>query len=202
MTYEDIIDELILETGGDVDDTDLRAKFLSYLKSSLRRFPQFSKDKFFFEQKTGTLSSGSRSMTLPAGMVDTFLVYVVTDNLHQKIEMPGPEVFNSKVNLAGSGVPDYGIIRGDTIEFEIAANQNLQILFESFVEVDDIEEADTFGDTSDKVEVMKDGAKMIYYDYQEDDAKSAKFENRFAPALADMKRTFNRRNSPTHVEEA
>jgi len=203
MTFEDLIDEIVGQVGGDADDTALRAKMLVNIKSALRRFPTFSKDKVFQEQKSGTLTSGSRTMALPAGIVEVSNIYCRRNDRNELIEQPGEQVFNSKVNASGSGYPLFAIIRGSTVEFDQAADQNYTIYFESFIEIDDVEEADTWIGSSSDAETLKDGAKYYYYLYQEEGASlAAEYKSNFITALNKMEIAFSRKNTPNYVEEA
>jgi hypothetical protein len=202
MLISDIRDEIITEVGGDVTDSDLQAKTLGFIKAALRRFPRFTRNRMVRSQKTATLSAGGQSVAVPSGVVDILQAFYVTDGRREEITRPKLARFNEEYRTNVYGHPNYLIVRGSTVEFDRLADKDYAITFECNIEIDAVAAADTWGFSSDRAEIMKDGAKAYYYGYVEDEAKESKSFSLFKAGLDALEREYSREETADHVEEA
>lgn len=202
MTIDDIIDELVLETGGDSDDTELRATWLSLIKAALRRFPRHAQNRMFRSKESGSLIAAAQTMNLPDGVVMVDIVFYESEGKRFVLDRPKVDRFTELYNSSVTGAPQAFIIRGNVVEFDRVADQAYTIYFESFVSIDDVAADDTWGHSSDRVEVLKDGAKWYYYNgIAEDVEKAAGSKTDFAAGLKELSKEFQVEEMPDHVEE-
>jgi len=204
MTVEDLIDEMISQVGaaGDLEDTDLRLAMLNGLKSSLRKMPLQARDKGMRAKSTASLAAAAQSVAVPAGTREIIQVFIQTGGARYEVFMPGLTVFNSCYNSNGSARPVYYIVRGSTVEFNTPADQAYTVSFETFIEIDDIDEATDLTFTSDVLEIVKDGAKATYYlGYEEDEAKHGIHNEEFKSGCRRLDAKYLREEYPDSVQE-
>ena len=202
MLISDLRDEIITEVGGDVSDSDLQAKVIGFIKSALRRFPRFSRNRMVRAQKTATLSAGGQTVAVPSGVVDILQAFYVYDGRREEITRPKLSRFNEEYRTDEVGHPYYFIIRGAEVEFDRPADMEYTIYFECNIEIDAVAASDTWAYSSDRAEIMKDGAKAYYYGYVEDEAKESKSLSLFKAGLDALEREYSREEVADHVEEA
>lgn len=202
MLISDLIDEIITEVGGDVTDTDLQTKTLGFIRSALRRFPRFTRNRMVRSQKSGSLSASAQTMAVPSGVVDILAAYYLEAGERKDIFRPKLPRFTEEYRSTGNGSPQYFIVRTNTVEFDRPADQAYTIYFECNIEIDDVDSTDTWAHSSDRAEIMKDGAKAYYYGYVEDEAKESKSLTLFKAGLDALEREYAREELADHVEEA
>lgn len=204
VTLQEMAVEICTEVGGDTSDTTLLAKIVIFIKSALRKFPLYTRNKYLIDTKTATLSSGSASVTIPSGLIEVRDCYYVSDNLRVRIEKLSYEKFNDEYSPGGSGAPEYYRIVGNTVEFNHPAAQDYTIYFEGKVSsVDSMTSSSTFGGSDEVVEVVKDGAKAIYYlTYTEDEQIGMIFEAKFKDGLNTLDAQYMTQDLSSHVEES
>lgn len=202
MQISEIRDEIISEVGGDVTDSDLQAKVLGFMKSALRRFPRFTRNRMLRSQKTATLAAGAQTVAVPSGVVDILQAFYVTDGRREEITRPKLARFNEEYRTNVTGHPNYFIVRGATVEFDRLADQAYTIHFECNAEIDAVAAGDTWAYSSDRAEILKDGAKAYYFGYVEDEAKEGKSFQLFKAGLDALEREYSREETADHVEEA
>lgn len=203
MIISDLITEMIREVGGEVDDTELETEFLGYVKAALRRFPRFCRNRMLLSQKTATLASGAQTVALPSGVISILQAfYTDTDGNRIEIDRSKLKKFNEQYNSSVTGHPFYFIVRGNTVEFDRKADQAYTITFECTIEIDDVASDDTWAYSSDRAEIMKDGAKSYYYGSVEDDNQETKKLTLFNAGLKKLEAEYVREETADHVEEA
>lgn len=204
MLISDIRDEIISEIGQDTSDTDFQTKMLKYMKSALRRFPRFARNRMLVSTKSGSLSAAASTMSLPDTIVSVRKCwYQTTDNRRVEITRPGTDTFTEEYRGNGSGAPNYFIVRQDTVEFDRPADQAYTIYFESFIEIDDVAAGDTWAHSNDRAEILKDGAKMNYYVQDAEDMEKGSFyADLFAKNLKLLEAEYLREEFPDYVEES
>jgi len=203
MLYSAIVTEIINEVGGDSSDTTLSTLVLGFVKSALRRFPRHTRSRFLYTAKSVTLAQAATSATLPTGFVRERAVYYVDDGNRVDIEKLSFDDFNSQYNSSASGTPQNGYrIIGNAIEFLRAADKAYTIYIECLQEIDDIESTDTFPGDSSIVEILKDGAKYYYYDYEEDEKRCMDKLALFKAGLDKLDADFLSDDIPDHINES
>lgn len=202
MLISEIRDDIILDIGGDADDTELQTKVLAWIKSALRRFPRWCRGRLLRTTKSGTLSAAATTMTLPTGTRQIFQVYYLTsDNKRIEITMPGLKFFNEQYRGNDTGVPEYCIVRGNTVEFNRKNDSARTIYFEAQGEISSVSSSDTWSWSEDESEILKDGVKFYYYSYKEDEEQKAEYKSLFKAGLDDIDAQYVREEIPDHVEE-
>lgn len=202
MLIRDIVAELVLEVGGDSDDTDLSSKMLGFIKSALRRFPRFTRNRMVRAQKTATLAAGGQTVAVPSGVVDILQAFYTDESSRQEITRPKLLRFNEEYRTNVYGHPNYFIVRGATVEFDRPSDKAYTIIFECNIEIDAVASSDTWAYSSDRAEILKDGAKAYYFGYVEDEAKESKSLSLFKAGLDALDREYEREETADHVEEA
>lgn len=205
MLVSEILTEVVTEVGADADDTALPTKLLGFAKSALRRFPRFSRNRITQGRVSGTLSAGASTMTLPAGLNMISQVFYEEDGERREIERPKLKEFNSRYRGNSIGNPEYCIVRADadgvqTVEFNVKADKNYTVYFESSIDIDDISASDTWPYSSDRAEILKDGIKWYYYRSIDDDL-AGDHKTDFGAGLKELEREFMREEMPDHVQE-
>lgn len=206
MTIQDIIDEVIQQVGGDVDDTELSTKLLIDAKSALRRFPIFRKTGICKSIASGSLYSAASTMTKPSGVVQIIGDAWIEENgnrfeiIHEKNEANFRDIYRG----SSSGRPQYFhlVANSNTIEFDRKADQAYTVYFPALISIANITAATVWSYTDEEAEILKDGIKMNYYDTEEDDTLSSKFEARFSAGLAKLEEKWMREEYPDYIEEA
>lgn len=188
MIINDILAEIISEVGGDASDTTLTTKMLGFFKAGYRHLPAFCRDRNFLGQDTLIVTSGTSTGDLDD--IDGFIrereVWFVGDNLiHIPIYKPPSTMYWHKVVTPNSqGKPFYYRIYDRTIELDKKAAGDLTIGIDYFKAVSVITGTDTWKADEQVLEAAKHFCKMIYWQYEEDEAKAAR-EGSLAKALAD-----------------
>lgn len=202
MLISTIRDEIITEIGGDTSDTDLATKVLQFINSALRKFPLWTRSRFMFTTKSGTLSSGSNSITLPTGIVNERDVYYISSGNRMRIERPpSNSYFNDALNTSATGAPNLYNIIGQTVYFDRTADQDYTIYFECVQEKDGVLAGDTFSADSMVTEVLKDGAKSYYYRYVEDDVPAKDYLQLFKNGLDELDSKYMASELGSHIDE-
>ena len=202
MLISTIRDEIITEVGGDTTDTALATKVLGFVNSALRKFPLWSRSVFMYTTKSGTLSSGASSMSLPSGVVTIRDVYYLSSNNRMRIEKPKSNAyFNDAVNTAATGNPNFYNVIGQTVYFDRSATDNTVIYFECAQEKDGVVATDTFTADTMVVEVLKDGVKSYYYRYVEDDAAAKDSLTLFKNGLDELDSKYMASELGSHIDE-
>lgn len=203
MLFSALVDEVITEVGGDVDDSDLSDKVLGFTKSALRRFPRFARNRMIRAKKSGSLSAAAQTMSVPSGVVDILALFFEDSGTGKRRDIPRPglRIFNEAYTSSGSGYPNFAIIRTNTVEFDRPADQAYTIYFEVNQEIDDIAAGDTVAFSSDRIEILKDGIKYYYYKYVEDAELREESKAVFKGGLDELKKEYQREEMPDHVEE-
>ena len=204
LTLQEMAVEICTEVGGDTSDTTLLTKIVSFIKSALRKFPLYTRNKYIVDVKTGTLSSGNYSMSIPSGLIEPRDVYYVSGENRMIIERRSYGEFNREFQPSGSGAPETYRIVGDTVEFNHAAAQDYTIYFEGKCSsVDALTSGTTFTGSDEIVEVAKDGAKAIYYlTYTEDAQIGMVFEAKFKDGLNTLDGQYMVQDLSSHVGES
>jgi len=171
VLISDIIGEVIVDVGGDVADTELTTNLLSWAKSTLRRFPLFTRSRLLKTTSTITLSSGANSASLPTGFLRETFVFRKSSG--SDIEIEKHPSFKSVVNTSSSGTPLYYEIIGSTIYFDKNANADYTVYIEHSKEIDNVAAGDTWAYSSTMAEILKDGMKYYYFSNAEDRASAS-----------------------------
>ena len=203
MTIDDIVDEIIAETGGDSADTDLVTKMFGFVKAALRRLPRFMLSRSLLTTTSISLSAEANSASLPAGFVREKQVYR-RDSGGAKVEITHPPYFDfHNVNNNDTGAIYHYDILGKTIYFDHKSEAADTIYVECFKnDTSTLVIGDTFVGNDDEVEILKDMTKYIYYkDYEEDTEKAAASKQDAADGIASVKSDYMRKQQ-THVEES
>ena len=201
--YSAIRDEIIVEIGGDVNDNILSTNIFSFIKSALRRFPRHTRSRFLFTTKTASLTTGNYSVSLPSGFIRERSVYYIDSGARIYIEKLSFDDFNEQFNSTATGSPQSGYrIIGSTMEFLRSADTNYTIYIECLKEIDSVETTDTFSGDSSVIEILKDGAKYYYYDYEEDDKRAGDKLALFKAGLDKLESDFLSDEIPSHIGEA
>lgn len=201
MTFATIRNEIITEVGGDTSDTSLQTLILGFIKSTLRRFPRHTRSRFLNTTKFVTLASGSSSATLPSGFIREQAVYYVDNGGRIDIPKLSFDDFNRQFNSISVSEPTGYRIIGSTIEFLTSADKAYTIYLECSAEIDDIAAGDSFTGDSSIVEILKDGAKHYYYDYEEDDPKASEKLGLFKVGLDKLESDFLNDELPDYISE-
>lgn len=202
MLFSAIVTEIIKETGGDINDTDLQTLIFGFLKSALRRFPRHTRSRFILSTKSASLSSGNYSITLPTGFIRERSVYYIDEGERKTIDITSFDQFNELFSSTSTGSPKEYRIIGSTMEFTRSADKAYTIYIEGSYEIDDVLVTDTFIGDSSVVEILKDGTKYIYFsDYQEDQTKGAEKLSLFNSGLQQLESSFIEDELPDYVEE-
>ena len=203
MTVQEIRDEIIVEIGGDSSDTTLLANILQFIKTGLRRFPLFSKQRLLLTTKYATLSAGEQTLTLPSDFISERAIYHVKSGKRKRIEKQYTDTFNDSFSSDASSdtISGYRII-DDYIEFTVKAETTLTIYIEYYKEVDDVSLTDTFFGSSAMAEVTKDFAKYYYFMYEEDENKANHFIALAGAGLRELDAQKLEEELPSYVEEA
>ncbi len=206
MLISEIINEIISEVGGDVDDTDLQGKLLTCAKGALRRFPLFCRNRLLIDTSYATLSSGANYITTPTGFIreaNNRSVYYIESGTRKYIDKLTTSQFGDKVNTTTSGKPAFYHIVENVIEFDKNADADLVIYVEHIQEVDNVIATTNFFGSSEMLEVLKDGMKYTYYsDYVEDPAKGGEKLNLFKIGLDTLEEKFMIDEQGSHVGES
>lgn len=177
LTIEEVITEIVTEVGGDTSDTTFAATMLVFLKSGMREFPAFVKDRLLLTIEQLTLSTNTQELdltTLTAGFLKENHVWWLgsTNNRLQIIPPPYREYFNQIYNTSGLGKPIYYIVNGKTMYFEKKTDEDITVEIEFFKEISDITTTDTFFGDERTLQACKHLCKKGYYqDYEEDRTK-------------------------------
>jgi hypothetical protein len=202
MLISTLRDEIITEIGGDTSDTAFATKILQFMNSALRRFPLWTRSRFMFTTKNGTLTSGQYSLTLPSGMVHERDVYYISEGNRMRIDKaPSNDYFNEAFNSSALGKPNLYRIIGQTVEFDRTADATYTIYFECVQEKDAVLAADTWTSDTSVAEVLKDGAKYYYYRYVEDDAAAGDFLSLFKNGLDELDYKYMSTELGSHIDE-
>jgi hypothetical protein len=202
MLISDIVTELITETGGDTSDTSLATLFLGFLKSTLRRLPRHTRTRYLYATKTSTLSSGSYYVSLPTGFIRERDVYYIDSGSRVDIPQLSFDEFNEQFNSTSTGGPQGYRIVGNTVEFLRTADKDYTIYFECTQEIDNISVSDTVTWDSSVTEIVKDGAKYYYFDYEEDSPRATEKLTLFTAGLQKLETDFMSDEIPNYIEEA
>jgi len=202
MLVSTIRDEIITEIGGDTTDSALATKVLGFINSALRKFPLWTRSVFMYTTKSGTLSSGGSSISLPTGAINIRDVYYITEGNRLRIERPpSNEYFNDALNTSTTGAPNFYRVIGQTMEFDRTADKAFTIYVECLQEKDGVLAGDTFTADSTVVEVLKDGAKSYYYRYVEDESSAKEFLTLFKNGMDELDAKYMSSELGTHIEE-
>lgn len=202
MLISEIRDEIISEIGGDTSDTELQTKILGFMKAALRRFPRHTRNRMIRGTKSGTLSAAATTMSLPSGVVSIEKAYFEDEGKRVEIVRPKLDRFTEEYRGEGVGQPQFFIVRQGTVEFNRKNDASRTIYFEAMIEIDSISAGDTWLFSSDRAEILKDGAKWYYFTYQEDEVKEAEWKGNFLGGLKELEAEYLREEIPDHVEEA
>ncbi len=203
MLVSAIVTEIITDVGGDTSDTDLTSRVLGYMKSSLRRLPDYYRDKSLKRVSSLSLASGDQTVSLPSGFLSEVAVWREYQNRRQHITIQKDrQHFNDRYRTDSSGAPEHVYLYASTMEFDKTADQAYTIYLENFYEIDDIDSGDTFAHNSSIAEIIKDGAKAYYYDYTEEETRATKWMKIFIGGLDKLDAKYIREAIPDHVEEA
>ena len=200
MTIAEIIADVILDIGGDSADTTLSTNMLAWAKSTLRRFPLFTRARLLKTTSTITVSSGTNSKTLPTGFLREYYVY--RKDSGADIEIEKHPNFKQVVNTETSGKLLYYEIIGSVIYFDKNSSGDETVYIEHSKEVDDIASGDTWAYSSPMIEVLKDGMKGYYYGNVEDDVREAKSFSLMKAGLDKIEEDFIIDGSPGYINES
>lgn len=206
MTIDEIVEEIVLEVGGDVDDTDFSDKMLKFLKAGMRRVPAFIRDRLFLAQGTLTLAQGSATVdlsTLDPGFIRERGVYYIGDSdIRVPIYKPQSyDYFNRFYAPTATGNPIFYHVIGKTMEFDRKAAANTTIFLDYFKEISSVIGSDTFIGNEQTVEVCKDFCKVVYYGYEEDIGKKDDFEAQGNKLLLQLEADYEAQELGGYVEE-
>ena|SRR3990167_5431114 len=204
MLISAIRDEAIDEVGGDSSDTAVQTKFLGYIKSALRRFPQNSRSRSIVSKKSVSLAAAAQTASTPSGfMQERSLWYEDSDgSRHEVTVIKDVALFNAKYKSSVSGAPEFCRFYGTTIEFSRPTNAAYTVYVDCFIEIDAVAAADTWGYDSSMAEILKDGVKFYYFTYTEEESQIDRFGKLFAGGLIGLDNKYQREETPDHVEEA
>lgn len=200
MLVSEIISEVIQDVGGDTSDTDLTSLMLNWAKSTLRRFPIFSRSRLFNTTSSVTLSSGTSSATLPTGFLRE--IYIYRKSGGADIEIEKHPNFKNVVNTTDTGTPLYYEIIGTTIYFDKAADSNYTIYIEHSKEIDGVASTDTWPYSSTMLEILKDGMKYYYYKYTEDSANASEQLALMKSGLDQLEQEYMIDQQGGHIDES
>jgi len=202
MLVSTIRDEIITEIGGDTTDSALATKVLQFMNSALRRFPLWTRSVFMYTTKSGTLSSGGSSISLPSGAINIRDVYYITEGNRLRIERPpSNEYFNDALNTSTTGAPNFYRVIGQTMEFDRTADKAFTIYVECLQEKDGVLAGDTWTGDTTTAEILKDGAKSYYYYYVEDIPSAKEFLTLFKNGMDELDAKYMSSELGTHIEE-
>lgn len=204
MLISTMITEIISETGGDTSDTTLQTLIYGFIKSAMRRLPRHTRTRLLIDTSYATLSSGSHYIyPLPSDFIKERYVYYINNGNRINIPKLSFDDFNSQFNSTATGSPQSGYrIIGDKVEFLRSADQDYVIYIEYFKSVDEIATTDGFFGSSDMIEIVKDGAKYYYFDYEEDDKKATEKLALFKAGLDKLEADYLSDEIPDYVEES
>lgn len=168
MTITELRDEIIVDIGGDPDDTALEAKILAFIKNGLRRFPLWARSRLLLTTSYATLDTGEQDLNVPSDFLQERKIYYYDDGKRRDIEKLSFQQFQDNYSSSASGRPTYYRIINDVIEFHASADTGYTIYIEYFKEPDDVALTDTFFGSNAMAEIAKDFAKGYYYSYEED----------------------------------
>lgn len=205
LTIEQVITEIVTEVGGDTTDTTFAATMLVFLKSGMRKFPAFVRDRLLLVQEELTLAINTQEIDL-TGLTEGFLKenYVwyttTTGNRIPIIQPPSRSYFNDIYNTDSTGKPLYYIIIGKTMQFEKKADEAVTVGIEFFKEISDISTSDTFFGDERTLEACKSLCKQGYYlDYEEDSAKSDRHERNADKILFELESDYEDQELAGHI---
>jgi len=205
VTVEDLIDEMIRQVGkgGDLEDADLREVMLDGVKSALRRLPLHASDRCIRDKTSGSLTSGAQTMAVPSGSLQILGIWILNGSERIEVFKQGLEDFNRLYRSSGAAMPSYFHVRGSVIEFNVPADQTYSVIVERTIEIDNVTEETSLTFDSSVFEIVKDGAKSIYYfEYEEDTEKGVGKNNQFEAGLRKIEARDFRLTYPDYVEEA
>ena len=202
MLISTIRDEIITEIGGDTADTVLATKILQFINSALRRFPLWTRSRFMYTTHSGTLSSGSSSISLPSNTLTERVVYYISSGNQLRIERSAShEWFNDARNTGATGAPNYYEIIGQTMYFDRTADADYTIYLECQQEQDGVLAGDTLAADTTVAEIIKDGAKSYYYYYVEDIPSAKEFLTLFKNGMDELDAKYVAMELGTHVDD-
>lgn len=204
MLYSDLRDEVILEVGDDLEDSDLLAEVLQYIKSALRRFPQNARARSIISKKSVSLSAAAITASLPSGFIQERQAwYETSDGERIDVEIiRDTKTFNDKYRSASLGAPEAIRIYGTTIELNRTTDAAYTLYIDCFVEIDDIAIGDTVAFDSNFIEILKDGVKFYYFTNTEEETQQAAFGKLFTNGLVGLDSKYQREELPDHAVEA
>lgn len=205
LTITQIITEIVTEVGGDTTDTTFAATMLVFLKSGMRKFPAFVKDRLLLVQEELPLALNAQTLAL-TGTTKGFLkenhIWYTTAT-GQRVPIIPPQsrdYFNQIYQTSSPGKPSYYIINGKTMQFDKKADEALTIGLEFFKEISDVTGSDTFFGDERTLEACKSLCKVGYYlDYEEDESKSARHERIASGIMLELESDYEDQEQAGHI---
>lgn len=171
MTINDILTEIITTVGGDVDDSEGRAKMLVCLKGAIRKVPRMLRDRSLIKTSTVALTAGSDNASLPSDFMEELNIWYVSSGRRIMIDKPDTRrEFHIGKDEINSGKPSLYIVSGKVIYFDRKADETINVLIEHFMHAYNVTTSDTFAGSDNLIEPIKDLCKGIYYSEYEEDA--------------------------------
>ena len=206
MLISDIINEIVIEVGGDTSDTTLVTKMLGFFKAGYRRMPAFVRDRNFYAVASYALPAQSNTMSVDsfAGFIREREVWFEGDNkIHIPIYKPLDIGFFHRVLAPEvAGKPRYYAIHGRTMQFDRMADAALVIGVDYVKAVSVLELTDTWEADEQIMEAAKHFCKMVYFsDYEEDLNKARENERRGKEITAILDEEFQIVEMGSYVHE-
>ena len=205
LLISEVITEIVTEVGGDTTDTTFAATMLVFLKSGMRKFPTFIKDRLLLVEETLTLALSAQTLdltTLSNGFLKENSVWYVGSNSNRLPITPPPtrDYFNRIYNTSGTGKPIYYVINGKTMQFDKKADEALTIGIQFFKEISNILTTDTFFGDERSLEACKHLCKQGYYlDYEEDDTKYLRHKSDAGDILLELESDYEDQEQAGHI---
>lgn len=201
MTINDILTEIITEVGGDIADTDFRAKMLVFITGALRKVPRKLRDRSLITTSTMALTLNSDNVALPSNFVEELNVWYLDEAGRRVIiEQPVTRTDFHLLRTTGQAKPSLYIITGKNIYFNCPADAAITVYIEHFATIYNVSLSDVFGGSDSLIEPVKELCKGIYYsDYEEDQAKGDRKLMQAASDLADLESDYMQQETGGHI---
>lgn len=176
MLISTLLQECIDESVIDLTTTNM----LNYLKSALRQVSTLLDYRGFLTTGSLTVASSAQSASLAllsSGFILERNVAYLSSGQRVPINRPqSSQYFWSIYNTAaGGGKPQYYLIEGTTIKFEIPLDQTVTVEIDYFKEISAVTLTDTFLGDERLVQAVKHLTKAEYYfEYEEDKDKGSR----------------------------
>lgn len=179
MLLSDLGLEVIGEIGGDSSDEQLVANIFNYMKAGMRHIPALIRSRMLTTRQTFVLPANNYlydlSLLSPSFIRERGFWY--TDNNNKKVEIIRMDIhqFKQYQDVGSHSNPKYFYISQKSFNVDRLAPSNITIETDYFCGLtDNITNASAFTLGEDFIELVKYLTKMIYYEYEDDDAKSDK----------------------------